>query len=64
VAVVLRTVWDTPLDAAEFSATLDRWARQGPGDAVILAAVGNTVSAGFASDEDLLPSLESVLRSV
>ena len=64
VAVVLRTVWDTPLDAAEFSATLDQWARQGPGDAVILAAVGNTVSAGFASDEDLLPSLESVLRSV
>jgi hypothetical protein len=64
VAVVLRTVWDTPLDAAEFSATLDGWARQGPGDAVILAAVGNTVSAGFASDEDLLPSLESVLRSV
>jgi hypothetical protein len=64
VVVVLRTVWDTQQDATEFSATLDRWARQGPGYAVILAAEGNAVSAGFASSEALMPALESALRSL
>jgi hypothetical protein len=64
VAVVLRTVWDTAREAAEFSETFDRWARQGQGRTVVLPARGEVVSAGFASSDALMPALEAALRSM
>ncbi len=64
VAVVMRTVWDTPEDAAEFRDVLDRWIREGSEPGLVLAAKGRNVDAGFASSQDLLPALRSILRSL
>jgi hypothetical protein len=64
VAVILRTEWDSPKDASEFRDLLNRWVREGKGDALIMPPKGTTVNAGFASGPDVMPALESALRSL
>ena len=62
VAVILRTVWDTPQDAGEFASALRGWLGTGVG--IVMNARGTTVDAGFASSDQLLPALDSALRSL
>jgi hypothetical protein len=62
--VILRTEWDSSEDASEFSDLLDRWVREGSGEALVLPSTGTTVNAGFASGPEIMPALESALRSL
>jgi hypothetical protein len=62
VAVILRTVWDTPQDASEFASVLRRWVGDGLG--IVLKPEGKTVNAGFASSDRVMPPLASALRSL
>jgi hypothetical protein len=60
-AVLLRTVWDTPADAAEFAQAMRQWIGEGSGrDAVVpWGRVG--VDVAFASDS---PTLEALVAAV
>ena len=62
VAVILRTSWDTREDATEFASALRGWLGDGTG--VVMDAEAKTVDAGFASSAELLPAVESALRSL
>jgi hypothetical protein len=64
VAVVMRTVWDTPKDASEFRDVLERFIGERQGPALVFEASGNTVNAGFASSLDIMLELESALHSL
>jgi hypothetical protein len=64
VAVVLRTVWDSPAEAREFRDQLVRWTEEASRPAIVAEADGLEVDAGFASDETLLPALRSALGSL
>ena len=59
-AVILRTVWDTPADGAEFAQAMRSWIEGGavPGDVVGSSA---TVSAAFATSDATLASVRSLL---
>jgi hypothetical protein len=63
-AVIMSTVWDTPKDAQEFSDALQRWVSRGSLPGLVLDADGTAVHAGFASDESLMPTVSSILRSL
>ena len=47
--VVLRTVWDTPEDAARFADALRRWLDDGGREAAVIEEPGGAVAAVFAS---------------
>jgi hypothetical protein len=61
--VVMRTVWDTPADAASFADALDRWLAAGsvPGDVLVRDQV---VDALFATDEQTASVVRSAFLAV
>ena len=62
-AVILATTWDTPIEAAEFRGALTEWIGDRR-DRTFVEGQGNVVIAGFATGEDLMPALESAIRSM
>ena len=63
VAVILATTWDSALEAAEFREAVTSWI----GDRAArfaLVGQGSDVNVGFATSEELLPAVESALRSM
>jgi hypothetical protein len=59
VAVVLRTVWDTPEDAQAFADALGEWISRTTG--TVLSPTGSTVDAVFASDRSTLDAAREAL---
>jgi hypothetical protein len=59
VAVVLRTVWDSPRDAREFHDALELWIGQGEGVAEVRLGPETGVAAFFATDEAALQLISS-----
>lgn len=60
VAVLLRTVWDSPAQAAGFERAMLRWLdRRGVVGAVVRSE-GSEVAVAFASAQDLLPAIAAV----
>jgi hypothetical protein len=59
----MRTVWDTPADAASFADALDRWLAAGsvPGDVLVRDQV---VDALFATDEQTASVVRSAFLAV
>jgi hypothetical protein len=62
-AVILATTWDAPIEAAEFRGALTEWIGDRR-DRTFVEGQGNAVIAGFATGEDLMPALESAIRSM
>ena len=62
-AVILSTTWDTAIEAAEFRGALTRWIGDRR-DRTVVEGQGNDVIAGFATGQDLMPALESAIRSM
>jgi hypothetical protein len=62
-AVILSTTWDTPIEAAGFRGTLTEWIGDRR-DRTVLVGQGKVVIAGFATSQDLMPALESAIRSM
>jgi hypothetical protein len=63
VALVLATTWDSAIEAAQFRGTLAGWLGNRRDRTVVLGQ-GSDVIAGFATSEDLMPALESAIRSM
>ena len=65
VAVVLRTVWDSPDEARAFAEAMTRWIASSGDDrsAEVLPAVGDRVQVHMASDEATLARLGSVVEA-
>ena len=61
VAVVLRTVWDSPEDAAAFAEAMTSWIAASPDGqaAVVLPVQGDAVQVHLASDAATLEALRS-----
>ena len=64
VALILSTVWDSPVEATEFREALALWVSRGSAPALVLEAFGATVHAGFGSSDAVMPALSSALRSL
>ena len=64
VAVIMSTVWDTPEDAQEFSAELERWVSRGSLPGLVMDADGTRVHAGFGSAESVMGAVSSILASM
>lgn len=64
VAVILSTVWDTPMDATAFSGALGGWLAEGDAPGLVLAADGSHVHAGFGSSKAVMNAVSSALRSL
>jgi hypothetical protein len=62
VAIVLKTVWDTPGDASDFADVLRDWLGDRP--AVVDDPLGSSVVAAIADDGDTLALLRSALTSI
>jgi hypothetical protein len=60
-AVVLRTAWDGPAEAAQFASALRSWIDAGAVPAVVIAR-GSVVSAAFSRDPRALARLRSLLE--
>ena len=58
-AVVLKTVWDKPGDAADFASSARRWIAKGGGQAFVVQPDASTVEIGFASDAATLATLRA-----
>jgi hypothetical protein len=56
-AVLLRTAWDTPADAEEFSAAMRAWIGESTAPAAVVPAGGIVVDVAFASSPEVLPRL-------
>ena len=62
-AVVLKTVWDTTADAADFANSAEQWIGKGGGQqAFVLQSDATTVVIGFATDAATLASLRAADR--
>ncbi|MBA3690185.1 MAG: hypothetical protein H0W82_02090 [Actinobacteria bacterium] len=59
VAVLLRTVWDTPADADEFAAAMRAWIGEGSAPAALTQPGPAEVEVAFASDATTLESLRA-----
>ena len=57
-AVVLKTVWDTSADAADFATSAQRWVDAGGQQAFVIQPEPATVEIGFASDAATLATLK------
>jgi hypothetical protein len=62
-AVILSTTWDTSIEAAEFRGALTRWIGDRR-DRTFIEGQRGVVIAGFATAQDLMPALESAIRSM
>jgi hypothetical protein len=63
VALILTTTWDTAIDAAEFRGALTQWIGNRL-DRTVIEGQDTDVIAGFATSADLMPALESAIRSM
>jgi hypothetical protein len=63
VAVILATTWDSPVEAAAFRGALTDWIGKRT-DRTVVVGTGDVVDVGFATSEDLMPALESAIRSM
>jgi hypothetical protein len=62
-AVVLKTVWDAPADAADFANSAKQWIADSSGQqAFVVQPDASTVEIGFASDAATLASLRAADR--
>lgn len=61
VAVVLRTVWDTPADAAQFSGAMTAWLKGGGVVASVRHVSGDEVDVLFATDAATLERLSAAV---
>lgn len=59
VAVLLRTVWDTPRDADEFAAAMRGWIGEGSAPAEVVQPRPDAVEVAFATDAGTLPAMRS-----
>jgi hypothetical protein len=59
VAVLLSTVWDSELDAQEFSIAMDDWIDGGQETASVYPATGREIWTFFATDPSTLERLEN-----
>ena len=61
VAVVLSTVWDTPTDAEEFAAAIERWIEAGDQSAEVLGPEGSSVKVLFATGPVALEAVRAAV---
>jgi hypothetical protein len=63
VAVILATTWDSAIEAAEFRGAVTGWIGD-RGDRTVIEGQGADVTVGFATGAELMPALESAIRSM
>jgi hypothetical protein len=63
VAVILATTWDSAIEAAEFRGAVTGWIGNRR-DRTVIEGQGADVTVGFATGADLMPALESAIRSM
>lgn len=61
VAVVVRTAWDSPEEAADFAGAMQAWIDAGAGAAVVLPPSGDRVGVVFATSDALVQTLAAAL---